>query len=136
MPRGSVPPIVTLVIVGAFVVGALVSMWLIVSIHLSCVRGRALLHIDRPVILDPDADAGPTLHINIRNDGPSPVRVEDLEVVVAGAHAGPLDCGADTIEPGETARCTVVLDRTVALGTEGILRTPWGALRFMVDMEG
>jgi len=130
--KGAVPPIVTILIILAFIVATAAVSWYITATHTRASR-KPLPHLEGGVYSD-----GQKLYFTLRNDGTTELDVTEIEVVLPNSDpisVASTNCDKDIISPGESTKCRIDLNN-IALsdGTEGIVRTPYGDLRFTVEI--
>lgn len=125
---GAVPPIVTILTILAFIIASAAVSWYITAVHTRASR-KPLPHLEGGVYFD-----GSTLYFTVRNDGTVDMDTGSMQIVLPGIQKADVTCDVDVISPGSSAKCQASISGTVLDGAEGIVRTPYGDLRFTVEL--
>jgi len=126
--RGGVPPIVVVLVVVAFLISAALVSWYIISIH-SKASKQPLIVLEPGVYAD-----GQTVFFTLRNDGTETADLTSVYVRVAGAGEALASCEITNLQPGQSTRCSATLTSAPTDGSEGVIRTPYVNLKFIVDV--
>jgi len=131
MRAAGVPPIVTIIILMAFIVSAALTAWFITSVTRTASK-RCLLNIEGIVYLGTNG----RLYLSIRNDGTADCLISQTKAVVKNIE---FTCGTTgVLKPGESIQLTcsppagVSPYASINDGDVGVLQTTNGNLAFTI----
>ncbi|RLE75722.1 MAG: hypothetical protein DRZ80_02305 [Thermoprotei archaeon] len=128
--KGGVPPIVTVLIVIAFLIGAAIIAWFLVSTT-STASKRPLLVLEPGVYYESSSG---TLYFVLRNDGTVAANLNSVSVVIGGVGEVSASCNPTSLSPGTSAKCSASLGTSPNDGAEGTVHTEYGDFKFVVDV--